>query len=338
MWPIFVNPQVRGWFNEHLLSGTVERIVIAVNAPFDTLKAGGPPVPDDGLSIDALATGCVLRPVDSLPALRDADLNIHIVGRNAVVSVNKANADLPSGRKLVLSSGAFDVPDTAAHPPQARVHFKLDGPAPAAAELLRSDRLHDIAETPFDPSTIRGTVSAQVTLGMPVKSDLPPGSTNYAIAVDATNFSADRMIMGQKVDATLLRATATPQGFQLKGDVRIGSTPVSLEYRKSRGDPDAEVRIAGTLDEAARKSLGFDVGDAISGNIPIRLSGRVAMTSDREGSPRRRCRSHGVEIEGLLPGWSKPSGKPARATFTLTTKPQVDPHRRSADRRLRQRR
>ena len=323
MWPIVVNPQVRGWFNEHLLSGTVERIVIAVNAPFDTLKAGGPPVPDDGISIDALATGCVLRPVDSLPALRDADLNIHIVGRNAVVSVNKANADLPSGRKLVLSSGAFDVPDTAAHPPQARVHFKLDGPAPAAAELLRSDRLHDIAETPFDPSTIRGTVSAQVTLGMPVKSDLPPGSTNYAIAVDATNFSADRMIMGQKVDATLLRATATPQGFQLKGDVRIGSTPVSLEYRKSRGDPDAEVRIAGTLDEAARKSLGFDVGDAISGNIPIRLSGRVAMTSDREAHLAVDADLTASKIEGLLPGWSKPSGKPARATFTLTTKPQA---------------
>ena len=100
------------------------------------------------------------------------------------------------------------------------MRFKLDGPAPAAAELLRSERLHDIADAPFDPSTIRGTVSAQVALGMPVKSDLPPGSTNYAITVDATNFSADRMIMGQKVDAALLRATATPQGFLLKGDVQ----------------------------------------------------------------------------------------------------------------------
>ena len=322
IWPVFINPQVRSWFNEHLLSGSVERIVIAVNAPFETLKAGGPPVPDDGISIDAVATGCVLRPVDTLPALRDADLNVHIVGRNAVVAVNKATADLPSGRKLILSSGAFEVADTAAHPPQARVRFKLDGPAPAAAELLRSERLRDIADAPFDPSTIRGMVSAQITLGMPIKSDLPPGSTNYVIAVDASNFSADRMIMGQKVDANLLRATATPQGFQLKGDVRIGSTPVSLEYRKSRGDPDAEVRITGTLDEAARNSLGFDVGDAISGNIPIRLSGRVGMTAEREGRFAVDADLTAAKIEGLLPGWAKPSGKPARATFTLTTKPQ----------------
>ena len=322
MWPIFVNPEVRGWFNEHLLSGTVERIVIAANAPFDTLKAGGPPVPDDGLSIEALVTGGVLKPVDTLPALHDADLNVRVVGRSAVVSVNKATADLPSGRKLVLSSGAFEVADTNVHPPQARVHFKLDGPAPAAAEILRSERLRDIADAPFDPSTIRGMVSAQVTLGMPIKADLPPGSTNYAITVDATNFSADRMIMGQKVDAALLRATATPQGFQLKGDVRIGTTPVSLEYRKSHGDPEAEIRIAGTLDEAARNSLGFDVGDAISGNIPIRLSGRVAMTAEREGRFAVDADLTPAQIDGLLPGWAKPSGKPARASFTLTTKPQ----------------
>ena len=84
MWPVFITPKVRDWFNEHLTSGTVERIVIAVNSPLENLKAGGPPVADDGLSIDALATGCVLRPVDGLPALRDADLNVHIVGRDAV--------------------------------------------------------------------------------------------------------------------------------------------------------------------------------------------------------------------------------------------------------------
>jgi hypothetical protein len=46
-------------------------------------------------------------------------------------------------------------------------------------------------------------MSAQVALGMPLKPDLPPGSTNYAIAVDATNFSAEHMIMGQKVEAAL---------------------------------------------------------------------------------------------------------------------------------------
>ena len=245
IWPVFVTPKVRDWVNERLISGTLERIVIAVNAPLDTLKDTGPPVPDDGLSIDALATNCLIKPVDGLPALRDADLAVHIVGRDAMVSLGKATADTPAGRKLTLSSGVFEVSDTSPHAPPARVRFKMEGPVPAAAELLRMDRLRDVSELPFEPSTMHGNLTAQVTLGMPLKADLPPGSTNYAIAVEATNFSADRMIMGQKVEAAVLRANATPQGFQLKGDVKIAGAPANLEYRKARGEADAEVRIAG---------------------------------------------------------------------------------------------
>ena len=39
--------RVRDWIIEHLASGSVERLVVAVNAPFETLKASGPPIPDD---------------------------------------------------------------------------------------------------------------------------------------------------------------------------------------------------------------------------------------------------------------------------------------------------
>jgi uncharacterized protein DUF3971 len=322
MWPIFIVPKVRNWFNEHLLSGAVERIVIAVNSPIENLKPDGPPVPDDGFSVDALATGCVIRPVNDLPALRDADLNVHIVGRDAVVSIGKAVADLPSGRKLNLSAGVFEVPDTAPKAPPARVHFKMDGPVPAATELLHMDRLREFADGPFDPAAMRGTLSATVSLGMPLRADLPPGSTTYAISMDATNFSADHMIMGQKVDAALLKASATPQGFQIKGDVKIAGAPANLEYRKARGDADAEIHINGVLDDAARANLGFNMGDSLTGAVPIRISGRVAATSDRDGRFNVEADLTPAQIDGLLPGWAKPTGRPARVTFVLTTKPQ----------------
>jgi hypothetical protein len=182
--------------------------------------------------------------------------------------------------------------------------------------------LRDVADAPFEPSTMRGTISAQVTLGMPLKADLPPGSTNYAITLDATNFSADRMIMGHKVEAALLRASATPQGFQLKGDVKIAGTPASFDYRKTRGEAEAEIRLQGTLDEAARANLGLDPSNAVGGAVPVRLAGRLATTSDREGRFAIEADLTPAQIDGLLPGWTKPSGKPARATFTLVTKPQ----------------
>jgi len=322
LWPVFVAPKVRDWFNEHLAGGNLERLTIAVNAPFDTLKASGPPLPDDGLTVDALATNCVIHPVSGLPALHDADLTVHVVGRNAQIAVGKATADLPSGRKLVLSSGLFEVPDTAPHQPPARVHFKLDGPVPAAAELLTMDRLRDASGAPFDPAITRGTMSALVALAMPLKPDLPPGSTNYAITVDALNFSADRMIMGQRVESADLKVSANNQGFALKGDVKIGGAPASLEYRRLRGDDTADVHISGMLDETGRINLGLDPSGAISGAIPIDVTGRVGIATERDGRFAVQADLTPAQIEGLLPGWVKPAGKPARATFTLVTKPQ----------------
>jgi hypothetical protein len=322
LWPAFISPKVRDWFNEHLISGNVERVVVAVNAPLNTLKASGPPLPDDGLSIDALATNCVIQPVAGLPALHDTDLTVHIVGRDAQIALGRATADLPSGRKLVMSSGLFEVPDTGPHEPPARVRFKLDGPVPAAVELLAMDRLRDSSGAPFDPATTRGTMSAQVSLGMPLKPDLPPGSTNYAITVDATNFSADHMIMGQKVEAAVLKVSANNQGFALKGDVKIGGSPANLEYRKMRGDDAADVHIQGMLDETVRNNLGLDPTNSIAGSIPIDLTGRVATTADRDGRFSIQADLTPAQIDGFLPGWVKQAGKPARATFTLTTKPQ----------------
>ena len=322
LWPVFVSPKVRDWFNDHLVSGNIEHVVIAVNAPLNTLKASGPPIPDDGLSIDALATNCVIQPVAGLPPLHDADLTVHIVGRNAQIAVGKATADLPSGRKLVLSSGLFEVPDTGPHEPPARVHFKIDGPVPAAAELLAMDRLRDASGVPFDPATTHGTLSALVALAMPLKSDLPPGSTAYAITVDATNFSAEHMIMSQKVEAAALKVSANNQGFALKGDIKIGGAPANLEYRKLRGDDAADVHIQGMLDETTRANLGLDPANSISGAIPIDVAGRVGTTSDRDGRFSVVADLTPAQIDGYLPGWVKQAGKPARATFTLTTKPQ----------------
>ncbi len=323
LWPVFVVPKVRDWFNEHLSSGNIERVVIGVNAPLDDLRAGGPPVPDDGLTLDALATNCVIQPVAGLPALHDADLTVHIVGRDAQIALGKATSDLPSGRKLVLSSGLFEVPDTAPLSPPARVHFKIDGPVPAAVELLNMDRLRDAAQVPFDSATTHGNMSALVALAMPLKPDLPPGSTNYAITVDATNFAAEHMIMGQKVDAADLKVSANNQGFAIKGDVKIGGSPANLEYRQLRGDTEADVHIRGMLDEAMRNNLGLDPSNTINGAIPIDIAGKVGTSSEHDGRFAVAADLTSAQIDGFLPGWVKQSGKPARATFTVTTNPQA---------------
>ena len=194
---------------------------------------------------------------------------MRITGRTARVAISRGNIDVSAGRRLTISSGLFEVPDHYMDAPASRVRFRIDGSVAAAAELLSRERLRDYAGSPIDPGTSRGNLTAYVTMSMPLKPDLPAGSAQYAMNLEVNNFSAERLVMGQKVEAPALRVRADNQGYVLRGDVKINGIPALLEYKKSRDQSEAEVRVAATLDEAGRARLGFDLGGYVSGPVPV---------------------------------------------------------------------
>lgn len=318
VWPVFIASKVRTWVLENLQGGDIERVDIATNAPIDTLKEGGPPLPADGLSIEVTVRNAVIAPVDGLPPISEADLKTQIKGRHVVITVNRGVVEMSGGRKLTLSNGVFEIPDTHPKSPPARVRFRVDGPVQAAAELLSLERLRDHAGLPLDPATSKGNFSGQVTLGLPIMKDPPKGATSYAMTFDLAGFAADKMMMGQKVEAQALKVAATNQGYQIRGDVRINGTPATLDFRKNADAADADIRLQATLDEAARTRFGFDTGPALSGPVPVKISGKYA--GDKETRLSVEADLTPAKIENLMPGWVKPAGKPARATFTLASK------------------
>ncbi|MCC6890815.1 MAG: hypothetical protein IT536_19995 [Hyphomicrobiales bacterium] len=321
LWPSFISPKVHAWVSDNILSGTVERVVIATNAPVVSLKTVGPPIPEDGLAIEIEGNGAEIRPIHGLPAIRDADVRVRITGRTATVNIGRGNVEVSPGRRLSIAGGVFEVPDHYMDPPVSRVRFRLEGSVAAAAELLSRERLRDYAGAPIEAGTSRGNLTAHVTVSMPLKPDLPPGSAQYAINLEVANFSAERLVMGQKVEAAMLRARADNQGYTLRGDVRINGTAALLEYRKLRDQAEAEVRVAATLDDAGRARLGFDLAGFVSGPVPVKINGRVPLTGG-DGRYSVEADLTPTRIDRLLPGWIKPAGRPARMSFIATGRPQ----------------
>ena len=319
LWPTFMAPDVRRWVVEHVSQGTVERVDIAVNAPIEVLGSVGPPIPDDGLSIALLTSGTTLRPIGELPPIQEAELDVRTTGRTATVRLRQGTLTMPSGRKLALSEGAFRIPDTHEHPPKSRTHLRIQGPVPAAAELLAMERLRAASRAPLNPATSRGNVNARVTLDIPVVKDLSKVNVGYALDVEFTNFAAERMIMGHRVEAASLRLRGDHFGYAVKGDVKIAGAPASLDYRVNKSQGDDEVRLQGVLDEATRGVFGLDLAPALTGPVPIKLTGRIGV-NDKDGRFAVEADLTQARIDELLPGLEKPPAKPARATFTLTTK------------------
>jgi hypothetical protein len=312
IWPTLIVPEVREWVIDRVERGSIQRIEVGVNSPVRNLSRRGPPIPDDGLNVNIVANGVTLRPVDELPSVRDADLKAHVTGRTATVTIGQGVADTPAGRKLNISDFVFDVPDMAPKPSPARVKFRIDGPVPAVAEILASDKLSEFSGTLIDPNSSKGTVSAVVTLGLPIKRELTRADTTYAVTADLSGFGADRLVMNQKLEANALKVVANNGGYQVKGDVRINGQAASLDYRKPN-EGDADIKLQATLDDASRARLGFDLGPAISGAIPIKLTGKIGGDS-RLGVDADLT---ALKLDNILPGWVKLPGKSSRASFNV---------------------
>jgi hypothetical protein len=296
--------------------GIVERVVIAGNAPLPNFKAKGPPMLEEGLSVDIETSGTTMRPIETLPAIRDADLTAHITGRTANISLGRGTVEVAPGRKLNIASGTFEVADTHMKPASARARFRIDGTLPAAAALLASNPMRENVAISLDPAASRGTVAARVTVNLQLGRNLPKKPATYTITADLNNFAADKILMGQKVEAATLRVTASDEGYQISGDVKINGTPAAIELSKKKGDNGADLRLQSSIDEAARRRLGIDFGGAVTGAIPVKVATRVG-SSGKDPPLSVEADLTPVKIENLLPGWVKPAGKPAHATYTL---------------------
>ncbi|MEH2589561.1 hypothetical protein V1273_003400 [Bradyrhizobium sp. AZCC 1721] len=318
MWPILIVPEVREWVIERIERGTLQRIEVGVNSPVRNLSRKGPPIPDDGLAVNIVASGVTARPVDDMPAVRDADLKARVTGRTATVTIGQGIADTPGGRKINISDFTFEVPDMAPKPSPSRVKFRVDASVPAAAEILASDRISDLSGTLIDPNASKGNVAAVITLGMPVKGSMTKADTTYTVIADLAGFAADKLVMNQKLESNTLKVLANNAGYQVKGDVKINGQPASLDYRKP-SEGDADIRLQATLDDASRARLGIDFGPAVSGSIPIKVVGKIGENDSRVGIEADLT---SLRLDNILPGWVKVPGKSGKATFNVVKKEQ----------------
>ena len=234
IWPILIVPEVREWVIERIERGTLQRIEVGVNSPVRNLSRKGPPIPDDGLSVNIVASGVTVRPVDEMPSVRDADLKARVTGRTATVD-DRAGRRRHAGRPQDQHFG-FHLRG-AGHGAEAvalegQVQGRLSGAGGGRDSRLRPHQRVS-SGTLIDPNNSKGTMSATITLAMPVKGALTKADTTYTVTADLGGFAADKLVMNQKLEANTLKIVANNAGYQVKGDVKINGQPASLDYRKA---------------------------------------------------------------------------------------------------------
>ncbi len=315
-WPSFSGPNTRRFFIDSVDGGMVEYLRYRVDfpAPVFADAVAGRPVPDDSKRLDIRVTGGIMRPAPGLPALADIAADGVVTGRTASVTIDRAVSRTGAGAPMTLAEGRFVIPDTSIAVPQAVIGFRLSGGADAFFALLKQDALRSVAGAGFpEPADVKGTMDARVEVLKPLKANISAEMVNVTVQGGFTGFQADGAIGKERLEAPVMTFRSADGRLVIKGEGRIGGAPAVFEHAQGPRGAAPEYSVTLTIDDAVRTRRGLRTTGLISGPVQIKATSRDAA----KGQALVEVDFGRAAITGLLPTWSKPAGRPARASMKV---------------------
>lgn len=312
-WPVSIAPPARQFAIENVSGGTASDINLLVNIPLDLIGQKQVPLPEDSVHFTINGKGVSLLPVKGLPPVENASLAIVVTGRTVRIDMPDGTMVTPQNRKIAVSNGVMFMPDYFPREPSAKISVRFAGPADGAIEVLGMEPLKGPAGTAFDPSTTRGKFSALLQVNIIFRKVPQPEDFDYSLDATLTDFGVDKVFKALRLEGATVQAFASPAGILLRGNGKLGGAPIAFEYEKKKDVADADLRINATLDDAARAKLGVDV-PGISGPLAVHF---VGTTNNVDTQATIEVDLTAARISDLIPGLSKPPGKPLKARFSM---------------------
>lgn len=315
LWPTPIAPRVRAWFVRALQSGTVEEGSLWLDFDPETMKLLQQDLqpPDDKLRLNFRLSGTQLIAVPGLPPFAGIDGTGVVTGRTANFVATRGMMDV-SGQKLTIVEASVTVPDTQLKPAPAAINLRMTGPIEAVADLFERERLKPFAQVPIDAATVKGQIDGSIAIDLKLADEVKPEDTRVRASAALTNFSVDKMVGQEKLEAGTLNLTAERGQLRALGQGRLFGAPATIELRKQIDMP-TEAIVGMTLDDAARTKLGLNFGQTLTGQIGAKMTAALGQ----HDKPRAQVEIDFTKanIDNLLPGFVKPAGKAAKASFTL---------------------
>jgi hypothetical protein len=316
LWPASIAAGTRGWFIDHLQSGVVDdgKLMVDLGPEAFVAMREDHAVADDAMLVEFRLSDAVASFLPGVPPLSGVEGLGRVTGRTAQFNATRGFLELADNRKLTLSELTFNAPDLEPSRAGATVGAHLVGPLSAVADLLARDGLKGFGGMPIDASVSRGRVDGRVTVDLKFKKDAQPEDTVVKVAAGVTNFSIDKLIGKEKLDQGTLTVTADKTGIRASGQGRMFGAPATIDVKRSGPGP-TESTVSVVLDDAARARQGWLVGAGVTGPIAAKFAAHLAQSEAQRAQVEVDLTR--AAIDGLLPGYIKPAGRPAKASFTI---------------------
>lgn len=316
LWPEAIAVPVRRFLGDNLRAGVAESVNIAVKMTANEIVRGanGGPIPDEAVKIDFAVRDATLVVAEGLPPLSQAVVRGTVTGTTASLQASSARVRMPDGRALAAGEGSFVMANYWPKDAVARIAFRLDGGADALGSLLHAPLLRNIAQVDLDPSAMKGRADLRVNIPLTIKNIPDFQDIPIMVAGALSDVTVDKIFGKERLEGANLSLAYQNGGMTIRGGARLFGGPATIDLRQPSGGS-GEAVVSFTMDEAARTKKGLSFGSQLTGPLQIRAA--LPLGKDAKGGPRVEADLAKAAVDNLIPGWTKPAGKPGRLAFTL---------------------
>jgi hypothetical protein len=320
LWPRWTSPEVHRTLSRQFISGRLASLRVEMDLPAEDharlMRGAG--IPDDALTVLVDASQVRFEPGPGLPPLIDARVTGKATGRAVKLAIAGATADLGNGRRLQLSEGAFEIPETWIERAPARASFRSTGSMESLAALFAFPALKDFAPGDIDPASLRGNSDLRSVVSLALVDDPRPGEVVVTSSGTLSGIASDTLLAPEKLEGGNLAVTFDKAGLTVKGEAKVSGDRAQIEIRQ---DPKGkgEAALFMTLDNAARQKRGLGPEAGINGPVQVKVT--KALGKGAPGAPRVENDLTKASLDGVIPGLSKPAGRPAKLSFTYIADP-----------------
>jgi hypothetical protein len=317
LWPETVAVDLRRYLAGNAKSGMVEKLSLAGLLDETDLKNAfaGQPVSDKAVKLSFAVSDGSLAFADGIPPLAGLALEGVATGTSATLAARQGRVEAGGGRSLNFTEGSYRQAQIGSPDSIARIAFRLDGGADALAAAFRSARLREAVPFEPDPAAVKGRADLRVTIPLNL-SRLPKNAAEASVSIGGTfsDLSVEKIYGREKLENANLTVALDASGLFIRGEGKVSGSPAAIDLHQPRGQA-GELVLTVITDDAARTRRSLPSAPQLAGPVPVKILlplGKAARAPTRIEADLGRA-----AIDNLLPGWTKPAGRPGRISFLL---------------------
>lgn len=305
-WPYRVVPGARAWIDENVSTGRIGPVLIHTRLPAGAVD--GPVIPDAAVQISFALTGGTITYLRGLTPVTNVAGSATLGGDTFKATVASANVG-----PLLLSQGKVMIADLHVHGTPVVVAAHTTGQLPQYLSLLDLKPLQYPTRFHVNTASAAGSAAFDLLFRVPtIKNE-----TIDAIGVSVKGpINGVELALGShtRISDGTLNLDVDNRQLRAAGAVSIGPAKVNADWTEDfepHGPVSTRISVRGTLDEAARASLGLPAVSFLSGPVDI-----DAKLEGWRGAIREADLAVDLTRATLDTGflsWKKPSGIPSSA-------------------------